>query len=319
MTRALGIMSLIAALGGCATTLPRFAASPDDYASYRRVRVATTMGERLRAAQEYLAARPDGAFADELRQLFESEEPAFFETAKTARGRAVEYLMFLPEGPHAEAAKSQLLAWDMRIEEGESVSLLREARRTEAMLAGAALQRRQVGETIFDALRSISDPAAYGVPIESAPPALRRFLAGSLGPTWGRMPKETTRDLFFVVPTRLERESRVATLTLSMQLDPLGRRVTMGRVSGPDLFVHWLEADELAALDPTINVHRRRAAKHAQERLEGFFEAMLPAARCLETESVPPETLVARACDGWKLRATMGASGGTDDEVTLSR
>lgn len=314
--RRLILTASVCAMLAAGCTPARLIASVDDYALYRNVRLAPTQGQRLQAAERYLAERPQGAFADELRALYANEEPAFFEHAKTSRSRALEYVTYLPRGPHAEAASSLLLSWDIRIEEGETASLLAAARRTEALLSGAAVQRQLVGETIFESLRALTDPSLYGARIEDVPPQTRRMLAGSAGATWGRMPTTTTRDLFFVVPTRLERESRAATLTLSVGLE--GQRVKRGILSGPDLFVHWLEADTMTPLDPTDRDARARAAAHAKERLEGFFEASMPKERC-GSETASPTLLVMRECDGWKLNIVMGEKPGDDDVVTVMR
>jgi hypothetical protein len=308
-------LGLVALAGGCAPAM-RIVAPSDDYAEYRRVRLAETMGARLHSAEAYLEGRPRGAFAAEVRALFERDEPRFYEAAQASRAGTIDYLAALPDGPHAAAAIALLAAWDARIEEGETSTLLREARRTEAALGAAALQRREVGEAIFRALRALADPAVFGVSLEETPPALRHFLTGGEGPTWGKMPDHATRDLFFVVPTRLERESRLATLTLSLRVE--GGVVRAGRVSGPDLFVHWLEADTMTPLDPTDAAHRARAARHAKERLEGFFEALLPAERCA-VNGDPREVLLMRECDGFTLSVTPGARGGEDDVVTLVR
>lgn len=311
-------LALVLGLGtGCASAT-RLIAPNDDYADYRRVRLAATMGERLRAAEQYLRDRPTGAFADEIRSLWATDEPHFFEMAKASREATLEYLTALPRGPHADAATSLLAAWDTRIEEGEGAALLRDARRTEALLAGAAIQRQAVGDAIFDALRALADVNAYDRSLDDAPRPLRRFLTGAEGPTWGRMPERTTRDLFFVVPSQLERESRLAMLTLSVRV--VEGLVRGGRVSGPDLFVHWLEADSMVALDPTNPDHRARAGRHATERLDGFFEALLPKRRCsVNTDARTGEALLVRECDGWTLSVTRSRAGGEGDAVTLVR
>lgn len=313
----LGALGAAAWLAACSPQ--RFVASPDDYRDYRRVRTALTLGGRLRAAEEYLKARPKGAFAEELKALFDEEEARYFESAKTSQGGTLEYLTFLPSGPHADAAHSLLVAWNMRIEEGEGVTLLAEARRTEARLAGAQLQRQLVGETIFEGLKAIGDLALYNRTRETLPEPAKRFLAGSGGATWGPMPISTTRDLFFVIPTNLERESRLATLTLSLVLD--GARVRRARLSGPDLYVHWLEADAMVALDPADPAQRRRANAHATERLAGFFEGTFPGERCAgaRAEARAAEVLLERACDGFRVRVAAGTGLGDDDVIEVAR
>lgn len=311
------VVALLALTASACASVQRMTTPVDDYAAYRRVRLAEVMGERLRLAADYLRERPSGAFAAELRALFDEGEAAYFDEAKLSREGTLGYLTYLPEGPHAAAATSLLAAWDTKLEEGETAALLRDARRTETMLAGAATQRQRVGETIFEALRALSDPSAYGVPLEATAPAVRRFIVGSDGVTWGRMPATTTRDLFFSVPTAMDRESRFVGLVVELATDGPDRVVRSGIVRGPDLFVHWLEADQMLALDPTDTGVRVRAARSARDRLEGFFEALLPRARCAPPVT-PSGTVLVRACDGWTVEVVASGQAGSDDTITMT-
>src|ERR1700733_4061035 len=102
---------VLGALAGCA--IPRqMLATPDDLRDYRVFRTAAHEGRRLAMAQRYLARHPDGAWAAEVRPLFEAEEEAWFEAAKSSRTRAREYVIDLPDGPHIEGARSLLVLFD---------------------------------------------------------------------------------------------------------------------------------------------------------------------------------------------------------------
>ena len=48
------------------------AASPDEYAIYRRTRAADALEDRLEAVQRYIARYPEGAWAPEVNAFFES-------------------------------------------------------------------------------------------------------------------------------------------------------------------------------------------------------------------------------------------------------
>src|SRR5260221_914172 len=118
----------------------------------------------------------------------------------------------------------------------------------------------------------------YGARIEEAPAAIRRVLGGDASPTWGPPKTSSERDIFFSIPTKLERESRILSLKVPVVPDHDG--ILEGRIDAPDLFVAWAEADEMRALDPTEPAERADAARHAVDVLGGFFEAKLPSQRC---------------------------------------
>jgi hypothetical protein len=307
----LGLLALFL-LPACAMGR-QIAADNDDLADYRAFRVAAHEGTRLRRAQGYLEAHPKGRWAAEVRAVFEEEEPAYFEAAKTSRDKVRDYLVDLPQGPHADAAMSLLVALDAKVEDVETARLLRDARRTEATLEAAAQKRRALGEAITNAVAALLDPAVYGAPLDDAPPLLRRVLGGEATFTWGRLPARRESDYFFVLPSREGGDSRVATMVVAVTLD--AGRIVEGRIEGGDLFVRWDEADNLRPLDASSPNHRAEAAYHAQEILEGALEAHLPAGRCALAR-VEGE-LLRRACDGWSAVVRWGRSEREADVVAI--
>lgn len=299
---------------GCAAAR-QLGADSGDFQDYRAFRLAADEGTRLRRAQDYLEAHPGGAWAAEVRAAFDAEEQTFFEAASASRARTSKYLAYLPRGPHATAAIALLTAFDTKLEDDETMHMLAAARRTEATLAHAADQRRAVGETVLGAVSALLDADVYGAQVDDAPLPLRHVLGGEAAPTWGPPRVARERDVFFSIPTVLQRESRALTLKIAVVRDAEGR-ITAGRISGPDLFVMWTEADEMRALDPTSPAARAAAARHVVDVLSGAFEAVLPAGRC----RVPGtgEELFVRRCDGWDVSATMGFSVGDTDVVRIA-
>jgi len=93
-------------LTGCAS----FVASPGDYASYRATRTAADLDERMRAVRLYLERHPEGAFASEVSSFYERAEPLYFEARKSTIAGLRAYLEALPDGPHAEEARTRLSA-----------------------------------------------------------------------------------------------------------------------------------------------------------------------------------------------------------------
>jgi hypothetical protein len=308
------VACLLAGPVGCALG-QRLVADDGDLADYRAYRVAGHEGVRLARAQHYLDAHPRGTWTQEVRQASQEEEPQYFEAASSSRDRTSEYLADLPHGPHAEAAIALLTAFDAHVEDLATTRLLRDARASEAKLERSSAQRRTVGETILADVASLLDEGVYGVAIGEWPASLRRQLRGLAPETWGRPRRARSEDLFYSVPSRLVRESRLATVDITVDLDH--GKAARGMVRGPDLFVHWQEADDVRPRDPTDPKDRASAAVHATELLGGALEARLPAAHCTVTPSSPAE-LLARRCDGWSVTVTMGESAGDVDVIVVS-
>ena len=312
MTLAIGL----AMLEGCAAGA-QMIASDDDLADYRTYRVAAHEGTRLARAQKYLVAHPHGTWAAEVRAAFDDEEPAYFERLSDTRKGASDYLSDLPRGPHADAAIALLTAYDTKVDDVETANLMREARRSEAMLDRASADRRAVSEAILSAVGAFLDPNVYGARIDDAPAPLLHALAGTTRPTWGRTVAHRDYDLYFTLPTRPERESRVANLVIAAVIK--NGVVEEGMIEGPDLFVHWDEADQVRALDPTSLNHRAAAAFHAKDLLTGAMEARVPASRCEASARNEPGTdeLIVRRCDGWTVVVTWARRAGDRDRVVI--
>lgn len=320
MKRAIVVCAL--ALSACATFKPMIASS-SEVEIYRAFRVAAAPGTRLAQAQRYLEAHPDGTFAEEVRAAFEAEEPRFFEACQRSRAGVLRYLVDLPHGPHAPAAQALIVTFDVDEKEAELRDIASRARADDARLESAAVQRRAVSETILGTLGAMLEDGVYGVPRSELPEPMRAALLGRAPSTWGGgLPASHDEDLFFVLPTRPVRESRLLTLTLSLVEDE-GGRVTATRLEGEDLFVKWTEADRIVVLDPAEPGDRTEAQVHVGERLEGALERRFPSGTCRgDTPAAPPPkgavVLLARACAGWEVRVTSGASAGAKDTILVT-
>lgn len=302
---------LALALTACSTFRP-MTASSGDLADYRAYRVAAYEGTRLARAQRYLDAHPDGAFADEVRAAFESEEPRWFEQAQLSREGARRYLADLPNGPHAQAALALLTALEQDMNEAELRDIARRVHYDEAKLESAAQQRRAVGEAILGAVGVLLSDDVYGVRRGGAAHDVRVLMTGR-DTTWGAVPARREQDLFFLIPTRPDRESRLVTLEIT--LEEQDGLISGAVVEGSDLFVRWAEADEIVKLDPSAPEDRQEAQIHAQQRLEGALERRLPAASCQDLRR--GQELFHRACDGWEAIVRVGAHVGDKDSITL--
>jgi hypothetical protein len=289
-------------------------ASSDDLADYRAFRLAAHEGRRLYEAQRYLERHPHGAWADEVRAVFETEEAAWFEAAKTSRTRAREYVVDLPTGPHADAARTLMVLFDEHQEDADILGLVSAARRTAAMLDFESGRRKRVSDVILADVAALADGATWGARLDAPPPTLAAALRGEVPHTWGGGTHARRQDaLFFVVPTPAGSTQSVLDVSLQLWLDH--GVVSEGLVQGDDLFVRWSEAMLVRLLDPGDPADRQLAASTVADVLAGAFEATLPAARC--TPPPKPGEILARACDGWTVSVRMGPSAGTGDAIDV--
>lgn len=300
------------ASGGCATFKPMLAGSAD-LEDYRAFRVAGAEGTRLSRAEKYLARHPKGAFADEVRAAYDDEEPRFFEASQASQEAARRYLADLPNGPHAAAALALLTALGSNMQEAELRDIARRVRYEDAKLESAAVQRRAVGESIVGAVGVLLEGEVYGVRRAEGPPALRALMTGRTASTWGTVPRHHEEDLYFLLPTRPERESRL--LTLEITLAEQDGVVIGARIEGADMLVRWAEADEIVALDPSAPADRTEAQVHVMERLGGAFESRFPEATCPDARAA--RELYHRACNGWAAVVLPGEHAGDKDAIII--
>ena len=304
-------LSLLVATG--CTALRPITAGSGDLADYRAFRVASAPGTRLARAKRYLDQHPRGAFADEVRAAWDDEEPRYFEKAQGSQEGARRYLADLPDGPHAAAALALLTALGSTMQDAELRDIARKSRYDDAKLESAAVQRRAVGEAILGAVGVLLDEEVYGVPRGNGPPALRTLMMGRTASTWGAVPAQREEDLYFLLPTRPERESRLVSLEITLgEADGV---VTGGTVTGADMFVMWAEADQIVKLDPSSAEDRTEAHVHAMDRLEGALERRFPAGEC--PDSRVDNELYHRACAGWEARITPGGGAGRKDSIVI--
>jgi hypothetical protein len=288
-------------------------AGSGDLEDYRAFRVAAAEGTRLARALRYLERHPKGAFADEVRGAFDEEEPRFFERSQATSEGARRYLADLPDGPHATAALALITALRSTMADAELRDIARKVRYEDAKLETAAVQRRAVGEAILGAVGVLLDENVYGVTPAEGPPTLRALMLGRTGSTWGTVPSHREEDLFFLLPTRPERESRLVTLEVTL-LEEDGL-VTSARIEGTDLLVRWAEADQIVKLDPTAPGDRTEAQMHALDRLAGALERRFPASSCPDQRG--ERDLYHRRCDGWEVAVVPSASAGEKDAIIL--
>jgi hypothetical protein len=147
-----------------------FVATPNDYADYRRVRLGTSLDERLGAAWDYLKVRPDGRYSPRVRAYFDSAEPTFFAIRRRSAAGLEAYVKVLPDGPHAAQALEELMG--RRNETRREALAERATRATLLRVAGEGRARRTVASAIEAWVRPMLGTASWRGTFSDAPPDL---------------------------------------------------------------------------------------------------------------------------------------------------
>jgi len=301
------------ALAGCAG-LRRIAASPAEYATYRAVRAAPTLEERLAAADAYVRDYPAGAWTAEVERWFRVEEERYWARSFDRLPLLRAYLAALPAGPHhVEAARRirelELAAAYAREREAR---FERRAREIAAALDAAALGRRTVLEEVSRYARLLAGIRTWGQPTSAldsellhrwriSPPMAR--CAG------GRCVKELTLE--FAVPEASELSARRAPLEVVIELER--GRVAGAQLTGLELWNRVAEAVTVRPVPPGDALARLDAIAVSLQVVENALEPVVPAARCAAPATSP--SVLVRVCDG--VRVAMIAAVSSDEEDRL--
>lgn len=211
-------------------------ASNDDLADHRAFTLERAEGARLSRALGYLEKHPNGAWAADVRAAFDAEEPGYYRACTKSRAAAIDYIAWLPRGPHVDAAVALVRSEDEHEPEDEASRMVIAARENEKRLERAAEARSEVAEVTLSALHAVVADI-YGKPLDDAH-ELTRFLLG--GMNFGATPLHRTRIVDFDVPSRAGPVARTLELTVDVVRD--GERIVSCTVSGPALFARIAEA-----------------------------------------------------------------------------
>ncbi|HEY1958461.1 MAG TPA: hypothetical protein VGH28_22745 [Polyangiaceae bacterium] len=239
-------------------------ASDGDAADHRAYALARVEGERLRLASQYLERHPNGAWAADVRAAFDAEEPRYYAWSEKSRAAAVDYLAWLPKGPHADAAVALVISFDEPMPEDEASRMVAAAHANEARLERAAEAREDAEETALESLRVGIDASIYGKKLDDDGDLARFLLAGR---SVGKTPDRRTRYREFTIPARNGPIPR--TLELTVQVEETGGLVTGVVVFGPQLFARMAEASLLREVAPAEAERYVRDAVDAIVRARG--------------------------------------------------
>lgn len=209
------------------TALVLVACSPvladrEDYAAYRRVRLAVSSADRLRAIRNYLQQEPHGRWALSLREELAGQEQALF-GRRAERAAALRlYLELYPRGQHRSEAQAWLVAHGrsqlVRRREEQERARIADARPRRAQSEGSRWLDEYLQTWLLDWSRPLSSPRAPRGPTVEAlrthwPVLASRLASPPQAVCDGDLcERRTVRPYVVPVPggTRLERELVVA-------------------------------------------------------------------------------------------------------------
>jgi hypothetical protein len=287
-------------------------ASSAEYDQYRRSRVAPSVEERLAAAAEYLRENPEGTFSREVRAWFSAAEPRYFASAKQSVARLKTYLAVLPLGPHAAAARSQILALQQAAElklRTERARALEDRAITDA-LAAAKRSREEFVQEFAEWARALAATEGLSRPMsELAGDFAARYASEvpSMACTDDGCVKSVTRS--FGIPENGKLALRQVSYELHIEL--VQGSVRSVSIAGSGLFVALVEA---ISVKPFVTEPRAVETDQALvSLLENATESALPAAECARERGA--SMLLRRECRGKILEASSG--GGGPDRLEL--
>src|SRR5690349_6383859 len=100
-------------LVGCGAFGHRAVMSVDEYADYRRFRVAPSIEAKLGAGYEYLRRNPTGYYRPEVSAWFSREQPLYVTSAWNDNRKLRTFLGEVPAGPESERAAHRLAELEM--------------------------------------------------------------------------------------------------------------------------------------------------------------------------------------------------------------
>jgi hypothetical protein len=245
-------------------------ATPDDYAAYRRVRVADTAEGRLAAAWDYLRNHPDGRYADRVRTYFEKMEPVYYKVRRRNVAGLETYLKALPDGPHADDALARLMLLTGR-ERRESADI-RAFTATQQRLDARQKQREAAAVLVSDWVVMLLDPKLWEVPLARGPRAFVVRYELALPQPLCEPRDEGGRRCFKAVERRYDvvtagnRFDRSVAFEVELELDSAGRPQGV-EIRGAGLFVRSEEAHDGEPIDDLDAASVRRAQRAFAERL----------------------------------------------------
>lgn len=293
MTRLAPIALLALAAAGCATVAAR-----DDYADYRRVRLAEDDRERLVAVSDYLEAHPEGRWAGKLRAEHDAAETAVYEHNKSTAEGLRHYLEVYPDGHFADQARARVAALEaVRQNRARAADVDREVHR-ERREQQLEERRQWASDAVAFWTRILLGVERWGQPIGAVARANQDFDDAFRGSPTARC--STTEcikyyELEYAVPvpgqTRIERTMRIL---LRLRFEGEDRKLARAEMLMPDRgFSRWYELAHTEFLETADPEQRQHSIDWALERLIPWVRERAPQAQAIDVvpEPIDPPTV----------------------------
>lgn len=300
----------------CTPLGQRAAMSVDEYADYRRFRVASSVEAKLGASYEYLRHNPRGYYRDEVSSWFSHEQPTYVDRSWNNPAFLRAFLAQVPAGPESERASRRLTELEMtRAYRATQEDAFDESvTKIEEQLRIAETGRRAL---VADAVRWVRHIAGIRTWGGRTSELDHEFIyAYRLSPPFARCTESTCTKVVtvsYAVPEGGAQSSREAVYEVGLRLERGG--VAAAWITGPELFTRLGEALGVTSVESGDFVARAEAIGQATSLVALAVEPLLPAQRCA-AESVSPVVL-RRVCDGLELRVVAATELGEEDHVIV--
>jgi hypothetical protein len=314
--RSIALAGIFLALSACGPLARRAAVSVDEYAAYRRFRVAQTVEAKLGASYEYLRKNPRGAYRAEVSAWFSREQPAYVVRGWNQAPRLRAFLAEVPAGPESARASRRLLELEMTsaYRAKEESEFQARVTRIEANLQSAEAGRRALVADVVHWVRRIANIRSWGGRTSELDHEF--IFAYRLAEHGARCNDEGCSKVVtvaYAVPEGKAQSPREAVYEVGLKLVNGG--VQAAWLTGPDLFTRLSEAVGVEAISAGSFVERAEAIGQATSVIALSVEPLMPAARCAR-ESVSPVVL-RRVCDGVELRVVAATELGEEDRIIV--
>jgi hypothetical protein len=261
-------------ISGCAAF-----AGKSDYRDYRAVRLAHDDEQRLVAMQRYVDAHPDGQWHDALQLERQRREREIFEAHKSDRKGLELYLAAFPDGIFADQARSRLSAIAVIEQRKRDEAARAEQLREQRKQRDAELSRTWLTRFLGYWAKTLLAIDDWGAPIEQVAQHNPEFSRAFGRPPRPRCTSDECVKYYessYAVPvpggTRIEREVR-----LMLRLRLASGRLTRAELLIPQRgFSRWAEIEERQPIVDGDVEARQRALDFALGRLTPLLDELAP-------------------------------------------
>jgi hypothetical protein len=323
--RRAALAGLLVAAAGCATPVA-FIASPDDYAAYRKTRIASSLEARLSAADQYLTRFPQGAFQPRVRAWFDRAELVFFRSKQGSVAGLEAYVRTLPRGPHRDEAEGLLRGRKAARENRQAE--LGVASSVTAKLDRASAERRGVRAEITAWIGRFLSAEVWKAPLSQAKaeliiPFSLELPSPSCGPVQAPEPRDPALpsgaarrcakllELPYSVTVGGASERRQVTMEIAVIQDAAGRPL-QASIGGPELFLRLEETFTVRATAPGDAEQRIEAIARVADLVRGAFAQAISRDPACQ-RPLRPSVFVDLGCNGVRVTGRAADKPGEDD------